>query len=376
MMECLICHHLFLETKIDSHVAWCNRNYRVIQESLKNAPKESTRIETEMEVEDEPEIHTEDEEEPERPSLMNEERKVSLMRQDSTQSTKTYEALPPPKVDPKYRREDVRPFPQGANSRTNSTTGPTYRCPQCNQIFPRSEIQSHTVHCTGRICRFCQEYYPEHLLEMHRDQCPRRFNPSSVSGIHSNIAQAENRNAAASTNRNTPENQGNAQQHPRPVIFIQDPFAQMFTLHLMNVPMPQPPQTGPFVTFFSRRTQPDSMGSFFDSFFNHRNFMQMNRGIFNSGRDLDDILQVLINSMPENQPRGLSREDLERIPEKKFKKSELKEGEQDQCTICLSNFEDNEDLRVLSCKHSYHKPCIDTWLVQNAHCPLCKKEMR
>jgi len=42
----------------------------------------------------------------------------------------------------------------------------------------------------------------------------------------------------------------------------------------------------------------------------------------------------------------------------------------------MSDFEENEKVKVLDCMHSYHSECIDTWLKKNTTCPVCKKDMR
>ncbi|QCD95506.1 nucleolysin TIA-1/TIAR [Vigna unguiculata] len=43
------------------------------------------------------------------------------------------------------------------------------------------------------------------------------------------------------------------------------------------------------------------------------------------------------------------------------------------CSVCLSEFEENESLRLLpKCNHAFHLPCIDPWLKSHATCPLCR----
>lgn len=43
------------------------------------------------------------------------------------------------------------------------------------------------------------------------------------------------------------------------------------------------------------------------------------------------------------------------------------------CSVCLSEFEENESLRLLpKCNHAFHLPCIDTWLRSHSNCPLCR----
>ncbi|KAF9437925.1 hypothetical protein BGZ76_010556 [Entomortierella beljakovae] len=45
------------------------------------------------------------------------------------------------------------------------------------------------------------------------------------------------------------------------------------------------------------------------------------------------------------------------------------------CAICLCDYEDEEELRKLNCKHYFHKDCVDEWLRLNRNCPLCKRDI-
>jgi len=47
-------------------------------------------------------------------------------------------------------------------------------------------------------------------------------------------------------------------------------------------------------------------------------------------------------------------------------------GEEDKCSVCLSEFETNEKVRTLPCSHFFHTDCIDRWLVVNKKCPVCR----
>ncbi|XVF09247.1 hypothetical protein REPUB_Repub07fG0075700 [Reevesia pubescens] len=43
------------------------------------------------------------------------------------------------------------------------------------------------------------------------------------------------------------------------------------------------------------------------------------------------------------------------------------------CAVCLCEFLDHEKLRLLpTCSHAFHIDCIDTWLLSNSTCPLCR----
>ncbi|CAN8276155.1 unnamed protein product [Cochlearia groenlandica] len=53
------------------------------------------------------------------------------------------------------------------------------------------------------------------------------------------------------------------------------------------------------------------------------------------------------------------------------KKDGLVEGT--DCSVCLSEFEEEEMLRLLpKCRHAFHLTCIDTWLRSHTNCPVCR----
>ena len=42
------------------------------------------------------------------------------------------------------------------------------------------------------------------------------------------------------------------------------------------------------------------------------------------------------------------------------------------CAICISDYEDNDLIRQISCSHHFHSDCVDEWFKLNSSCPLCK----
>ncbi|XP_074177656.1 RING finger protein 215 isoform X2 [Rhinolophus sinicus] len=42
------------------------------------------------------------------------------------------------------------------------------------------------------------------------------------------------------------------------------------------------------------------------------------------------------------------------------------------CAVCLDYFCNKQWLRVLPCKHEFHRDCVDPWLMLQQTCPLCK----
>ncbi|VYS62852.1 unnamed protein product [Arabidopsis thaliana] len=44
-----------------------------------------------------------------------------------------------------------------------------------------------------------------------------------------------------------------------------------------------------------------------------------------------------------------------------------------ECSVCLSEFKDNESGRIMpNCKHTFHVDCIDMWFHSHSSCPLCR----
>ncbi|XP_040985883.1 E3 ubiquitin-protein ligase Os04g0590900-like [Juglans microcarpa x Juglans regia] len=69
---------------------------------------------------------------------------------------------------------------------------------------------------------------------------------------------------------------------------------------------------------------------------------------------------------------GLDEALIKSITVCKYKNGEgLVEGT--DCSVCLSEFEEDESIRLLpKCSHAFHLPCIDTWLKSHSNCPLCR----
>ncbi|XP_012508246.1 PREDICTED: E3 ubiquitin-protein ligase RNF133 [Propithecus coquereli] len=56
----------------------------------------------------------------------------------------------------------------------------------------------------------------------------------------------------------------------------------------------------------------------------------------------------------------------------------LKEGDEeinpngDSCVVCFEHYKLNDTVRILTCKHFFHKNCIDPWILSHGTCPMCK----
>ncbi|RDX78285.1 E3 ubiquitin-protein ligase, partial [Mucuna pruriens] len=70
---------------------------------------------------------------------------------------------------------------------------------------------------------------------------------------------------------------------------------------------------------------------------------------------------------------GLDEALIKSIAVFKYKKGEGGSVGVTDCSVCLSEFQDDESVRLLpKCSHVFHVPCIDTWLKSHSSCPLCR----
>lgn len=68
--------------------------------------------------------------------------------------------------------------------------------------------------------------------------------------------------------------------------------------------------------------------------------------------------------------KGLSEQALASLPS--CKAGSLKgQGAHSECAVCRMEYDDDEALTVLPCKHHYHADCIQQWLVLNKVLDVC-----
>ncbi|CAA0830714.1 Unknown protein [Striga hermonthica] len=81
--------------------------------------------------------------------------------------------------------------------------------------------------------------------------------------------------------------------------------------------------------------------------------------------------------LPEHRITGLEPVAVNAIPTLKFNREAFSSFEDPQCTICLSEYQDKEVLRIMpKCGHSFHISCIDLWLRKHATCPVCRLSLQ
>lgn len=79
----------------------------------------------------------------------------------------------------------------------------------------------------------------------------------------------------------------------------------------------------------------------------------------------------------EAKSNGLDPTELARLPTWKHKSTKPKtepEKEPD-CSICLSDFEAEQNISTIPCFHLFHTSCLKPWLENHRECPSCKHEV-
>ncbi|XAR53468.1 hypothetical protein NMG60_11022032 [Bertholletia excelsa] len=74
--------------------------------------------------------------------------------------------------------------------------------------------------------------------------------------------------------------------------------------------------------------------------------------------------------------RSFDNSNIQLVASFKYKKGEgvaQDQGCDYECPVCLSVFEEGEEVRQLPrCNHSFHASCIDMWLYSHFDCPVCR----
>merc|ERR1719446_228111 len=70
---------------------------------------------------------------------------------------------------------------------------------------------------------------------------------------------------------------------------------------------------------------------------------------------------------------GLTAAQIASLPCKTATRALVKQMQDIDCPICLCPLQIGDSVRSLdSCSHTFHRACIDLWLLRRADCPLCK----
>ncbi|KAL7753813.1 hypothetical protein RI367_000745 [Sorochytrium milnesiophthora] len=89
------------------------------------------------------------------------------------------------------------------------------------------------------------------------------------------------------------------------------------------------------------------------------------------------LCRVCTTRAPEQPTHTTPQVILASLPTKIFYHAKLRENEPTMCVICLDEFQDEDELRVLPCNHMFHLVCVDQWLIERRNCcPVCRMEIK
>lgn len=84
-----------------------------------------------------------------------------------------------------------------------------------------------------------------------------------------------------------------------------------------------------------------------------------------------EVYQRQLQQLFHLHDSGLDQAFIDALPVFLYK--EIKAREPFDCPVCLCEFSEKDQLRLLPmCSHAFHIDCIDTWLLSNSTCPLCR----
>uniref|UniRef100_A0AAZ3S4Y4 RING-type domain-containing protein n=1 Tax=Oncorhynchus tshawytscha TaxID=74940 RepID=A0AAZ3S4Y4_ONCTS len=93
-------------------------------------------------------------------------------------------------------------------------------------------------------------------------------------------------------------------------------------------------------------------------------FYYIQRFRYANARDRNQVqdasLMQKANSSQEGQIRTIRKGDKET------------ESDFDNCAVCIEGYKANDVVRILPCRHIFHKSCVDPWLLDHRTCPMCK----
>ncbi|XP_051135065.1 receptor homology region, transmembrane domain- and RING domain-containing protein 1 isoform X2 [Andrographis paniculata] len=83
------------------------------------------------------------------------------------------------------------------------------------------------------------------------------------------------------------------------------------------------------------------------------------------------------NHIQQPGPIVMEGEEVDVIPCIMYYSANLTGHVGETCAICLEDYKDRENLKLLPCNHVFHATCVNSWLTKWAtFCPVCKHDAR
>ncbi|EDK31529.2 zinc finger, C3HC4 type (RING finger) protein (macronuclear) [Tetrahymena thermophila SB210] len=103
---------------------------------------------------------------------------------------------------------------------------------------------------------------------------------------------------------------------------------------------------------------------------NFENSVQFNQANVESFQDEDEI-------QCENQEDGGLSKDIECQQNQENQVQQQQNPiQEEQCSVCLIEFQESDQIRITICDHIFHSECLLQWLKSQENCPNCRKDLQ
>jgi hypothetical protein len=81
-----------------------------------------------------------------------------------------------------------------------------------------------------------------------------------------------------------------------------------------------------------------------------------------------------INVMNQDHTKPLQEEEFKTMTEGEYGDISVKNNiDEIKCSICMTEFEQTEIIKLTKCKHIFHSECLNEWVDENHSCPVCRE---
>ncbi len=97
----------------------------------------------------------------------------------------------------------------------------------------------------------------------------------------------------------------------------------------------------------------------------------------NGSNNISDSSYIYYNVIDNNIKNILSINEFNKLDKKKFSDKEaIKECYNLECPISMKDFNNNDEIIILPCKHIFFEEPIKKWLINSSdNCPVCRKKI-
>lgn len=82
---------------------------------------------------------------------------------------------------------------------------------------------------------------------------------------------------------------------------------------------------------------------------------------------------IRLHNQKQKQMKATAKKALGQLEVRTLKNGDQEtEPDADSCAVCIESYKVGDVLSVLTCSHSFHKACIEPWLMEHRTCPMCK----